>query len=359
MAQSNEESLGNDQSLDSFGVESHSPGDVAVARSATICEPREDTDLGPWEAPDTEFGIKTRKLTGPQRTPSGPRAQPYHVRWVVGGDLAGYMDEHGEDDVFTIPQTYDGMDNDAMSPLIKKVDSLAPGEKYGWGINGQAIERAFRALSGGGRYTASHWRVLPCGEYPWVLTGPAGTALCGLVPVRRTGDAYATEPLDGPGPTPPVEEQNQTILSGMERFRSLLDTLDHTLVKHQCPAVSDALGHRHVFVTDDDEKIEVPPQTLATLAQLTTSSADINASKGSLRERPDGRKFELSEGWSGADHDVSSVVNDKILAGWRFEWDQPEGTPETVATVATYWLEDGYSHWRLERRVDRVSSAPT
>ena len=342
-------------SLRSFGIETHEPATSAVARSATLCKPPADRDIGPWERSDSEYGLETQRLTGRHYTSgSGLPADPHHVRWIVDGDVASYVDQYGQDEVWTVPDTYDEFNS--VATIVGRVDSMAPDDAYGWGIDGTSLERAFRVLTGGGRYTATHYKVIPCGDHPWLLTGPEGTVLCSLCPVDLPcGETQrATSPIEIAGKSMDIEEENQQVIAGISKFGSLLAERSIYVVDHQCPAASDHYNSKHEFTDTEGDEHRIDPETLVMLSNLQTDPGAVTRKECNVTE-PNGASVTLSEGWDGPNHQVGDVVEDKILAGFRFEWDTPEYSPETIATVATYWLADsrGYT---LHRRLDRLKT---
>ena len=347
-------------SLQSFGVETHTPAPVAVAGSAALVKPREDDDSPALASPDTEYGLETlRPQESVSLSGSCPSANRHQVRWIIAGGLQAYVEEHNDGDVFRVPQTYDAFD--AMDPIVQKVDSTATGKNtYGWGISGRSLEQAFRTLSGGGRYNASKYKVIPCGDHPWILSGPEGTLLCSLSPVDRpeAESKRATTTKSLSGHSVPVEEENQRVLLGVKRLDILLRQLDKHIVEHTCPAAT-RIGGKHQFTTEEDNELKIATKTLLKLADLTDDPAQVAGTGEDLLETPTGKPVSLDNGWGGPDNEVFAVdEDDKVLAGWRWEWDNPSQSPEMVGGVAAYWLTTDYNGYTLHRELNRVHTRP-
>jgi hypothetical protein len=90
--------------------------------------------------------------------------------------------------------------------------------------------------------------------------------------------------------------------------------------------------------------------TLGTLAK-TPSSVEV-ADRG--RIKPPNGDHTVAINWDGPEHDVGEVVDERLIAGYEFAWENPDGALERVATVRTYWLSEGFSSYRLDFWSERL-----
>ena len=116
-----------------------SPDAESVARSATTVS-APDRDSVDWAAPDDDWGLTTRRPLSSINTSAG-RAHPQQTRWVIEGDVGAYVATHGDGDLLALPETYEGFSD--IDTRVAFVDGLAE-DSYGYGIDGQAVEKALR-----------------------------------------------------------------------------------------------------------------------------------------------------------------------------------------------------------------------
>ena len=331
-----------------------SPDAESVARCATTTA-APDRDGLSWAAPDTEWGLRTQRPLSSVRT-SGGRASKQQVRWVVSGDLAEYVERYGDGDLVSIPDTYDGFRN--VKTYVAFVDGRYETDgvdaTYGYGFDGSQLEIALRVLTGGGRYTASKYTVIPCGCQPWVLTGPEGTLLCSCVPVERPADGRRTTELRVAGTHLEIEEENRDVLAGAAQFASLLvDSLGVDIDRLEYDTVRGET--RHTFVDEDDQKHQIAASDLALLAGVTSDPSAIQGTLARGIQPPHGGDTVTAE-WDGPTHPVGYLDDGDVIAGYEFCWETPGESLENVATVRTYRLTRSHDSWTVEFDTDRIVS---
>jgi hypothetical protein len=338
-------------SLSTFGSteDDLDPAPKSVARCAQLTDAPNRTDDPEWESPDTEWGLRTRRPASSIQTGTG-HVRPQQARWIVDGDVAAYVEEYGCDEIWTIPGTYAGFGE--IDPLVTHVDGCC--ETYGYGIDGTALEKALRVLTGGGRYSATDYTVLPCGPHPWILTGPEGSLLCSCMPVDRPegGEGRRSSEIQAGDTRLTVEEKNDQILHGLAHFVRLLEEAkDVEIERAEYQTVRGDV--KHTVHSADDESFSMEASDLATLGTLakTASSVEI-ADRG--RVKPPSGDQTVSINWDGPEHEVGEVVDDRFIAGYKFAWEDPDDALEQIATVRTYWLSEGFSSYRLDFWSERL-----
>lgn len=338
-------------SLSAFGSteDDLDPAPTSVARCARLTEAPDRGDETGWESPDTEWGLQTRRPASSIQTGAG-HVRPQQTRWIVDGDVAEYVDEYGSGEIWGIPDTYGGFSE--INPLVTHVDGLC--EKYGYGIDGTALEKALRVLTGGGRYSATDYTVLPCGPHPWILTGPEGSLLCSCMPVDRpdAGQGRLSSEIQAGDTRLSVEEENTQILHGLAHFVRLLEeakgvdieTAEYHTVRGDV---------KHSVHSADDGSFAMKAGDLATLGTLARNPSDVEvADRG--RIKPPNGEHTVSIDWDGPTHEVGDVVDERLIAGYEFAWEDPDESLERVATVRTFWLREGYSCYLLDYWSDRL-----
>ncbi|EMA25689.1 hypothetical protein [Haloarcula argentinensis] len=325
----------------------HTPDAVSIARCATTCR-APDRDGASWASPDVDWGLTTQRPVSTINT-SASRAHKQQTRWVVDGDVGEYVAECGNGDLIQIPATYG--DFDSIDTRVTFVDGLA--DSYGYGIDAQALEKALRVLTGGGRYTASKYSAILCGKQPWILTGPEGTLLCSCMPVERP-ESPPTQKLRTPETTLQIEEQNQAVLTGAAEFAHLLsdslgvsiETMDyHSTTRDEA---------RHSFVGEED-KFTIRASDLAQLYGLTTDPSVIQATVCRGVQPPNGGDT-VSVEWDGPEHPVGYLDEGDVVAGYGFTWEQPDESLEDVAVVREYRITQNHSRWTVDYRTHRLTS---
>ena len=325
-----------------------SPDAESVARCATTAS-APDRDGVDWATPDEDWGLTTRRPLTSINTSAG-RARPQQTRWVIEGDVGAYVSEHGDGDLLEIPETYGEFSE--IDTQVAFVDGRS--EDYGFGIDGQAVEKALRVLTGGGRYKASQYTLIPCGRQPWVLTGPEGTLLCSCMPVDRPDDGGPTTQVATSAGTIEIEEDDPKVLAGAARFVELLADVDGAVADH-CTYDSLRGRTRHTFVDEDGEERTIDAPDLAQLASLATDPSVIQGTVGRGIQPPTSGEPIVTE-WDGPDHSVGDRVDGEIIAGYEFAWEQSDDCLEAVATVREYRIRSSYSTWTVDYRADRLAS---
>jgi len=320
------------------------PDAVSIARCVTTCR-APDRDDGSWAAPDEDWGLATQRPESSINTSAG-RASKQQTRWVVDGDVGAYVEQYATG-VLQIPNTYG--DFSSVDTRVTFIDGLA--DSYGYGIDAQSLEKALRVLTGGGRYTASRYTAIPCGQQPWILTGPEGTLLCSCMPVERPGNPYTRE-LETPETTLQIEEQNQTVLSGAAEFSHLLsDALGVDIERVEYATVRGKTHHS--FWAEDEFKIAA--RDLAQLHGLTPDPAVIQGTVSRGVQPPNGGD-PISVDWDGPEHPVGYLDEGDVVAGYEFTWEQPEESLEDVAVVREYRITQNYSRWTVDYHTHRLAS---
>jgi len=325
-----------------------SPDAESVAHSATTVSAPDRDDVE-WAAPDDDWGLRTCRPLSSINTSAG-RAHPQQTRWVIEGDVGAYVARHGDGDILAIPETYGGFGD--INTRVAFVDGLA--DSYGYGIDGQAVEQALRVLTGGGRYTASEYTLIPCGRQPWVLTGPEGTLLCSCLPVDRPDVGGSTTHIETSVGRLELEEDNSEVLAGAARFVELLADVEEAAIDH-CTYDPLRGQTRHSFIDGDDTEWTMNAADLAQLAGLATDPSVIQGTVGRGIQPPTGGDPIVAD-WDGPDHAVGDRVDGAIIAGYEFAWEQSEDCLEAVATVRTYRVRSSYSSWVVDYRTQRLAS---
>jgi len=323
------------------------PDAVNIARCATTCR-APDRDGTTWASPDKDWGLTTQRPASTINTPAG-RAHKQQTRWVVDGDVGEYVEQYATDDSLQIPATYGEFSS--VDTRVTFIDGLA--DSYGYGIDAQALEKALRVLTGGGRYTASKYSAIPCGKQPWILTGPEGTLLCSCMPVERPENPYTRE-LRTPETTLQIEEQNQAVLTGAAEFAHLLsDSLGVSIetIDYHSTARDEA---RHSFVAEED-KFTIRASDLAQLHGLTSDPSVIQGTV-SRGVQPTNGGDTVSVEWDGPEHPVGYLDEGDVVAGYEFAWEQPDESLEDVAVVREYRITQNHSRWTVDYRTHRLAS---
>jgi len=340
-----------DLSLGTFGDGDGADNDLdpdaaSIARCATTCR-APDRDDSSWAAPDEDWGLTTQRPASSINTSAG-RATKQQTRWVVDGDVGDYVEQYATGDLLQIPNTYGEFDS--IDTRVTFVDGLA--DSYGYGIDAQALEKALRVLTGGGRYTASRYTAIPCGKQPWILTGPEGTLLCSCMPVERPENPYTRE-LRTPETTLQIEEQNQTVRTGAAEFAHLLsDALGVDIEGVEYATVRGQT--QHSFIGEED-KFSIKASDLAQLHGLTSDPSIIQAGIGHGVQPPSGGD-PISVEWDGPEHPVGYLDEGDVIAGYEFTWEQPEESLEDVAVVREYRITRNYSRWTFDYNTHRLAS---
>ncbi|RXK47726.1 hypothetical protein [Halorientalis pallida] len=331
-------------SLSAFGSteEDLDPAPTSVARCARLTEAPDRSDAPEWESSDTEWGLQTRRPASSIQTGAG-HVSPQQTRWIVDGEVAEYVEEFSSGEIWGIPDTYGSFDG--IAPLVTHVDGCC--EAYGYGIDGDALEKALRVLTGGGRYSATDYTVIPCGPYPWILTGPEGSLLCSCMPVDRPdgGQGRRSSEIQAGDTRLDMEEENDQILHGLAHFVRLLEEAkDVDIERAEYHTVRGDV--KHSVHSAGDESFSMGAADLATLGTVakTPSSVEV-ADRG--RIKPPNGDHTVAINWDGPEHEVGDVVDERIVAGYEFAWEDPADSLERIATVRTYWLSEGYSSFRL------------
>jgi len=326
-----------------------SPDAESVARSATTAAVP-DRDGVEWAGADDDWGLTTCRPVSTINTSAG-RAHPQQTRWVIEGDVGAYVATHGNGDLLAIPETYDGFSD--IDTRVAFVDGLAE-DSYGYGIDGQAVEKAFRVLTGGGRYTASNYTLIPCGQQPWVLTGPEGTLLCSCMSIDRSDAGGPTTQIETSSGTLDIEEDNPKVLAGAARFVDLIEDVDGAAID-RCTYDSLRGRTRHSFANEDDTEWTMDAPDLAQLAGLATDPSVIQGTVGRGIQPPTGGDPIVAD-WDGPDLAVGDRVDGEIIAGYEFAWEQSEDCLEAVATVREYRVRSSHSTWVVDYQTHRLVS---
>jgi hypothetical protein len=325
------------------------PDTASLARCATLTEPPERSDDPAWEAPDEEWGLTTRRLTSSTRTAGKTMTvRPQQLRWVVDGDVGEYVEQYGTGEAHQLPSSYGGFNE--WETVVAHVDGLC--DEYGWGIDGQAVEKALRLLSGGGRYQASDYTVIICGRQPWLLTGSEGTLLCSCVPVNKPDESQQRESDITSGTHSfAIEEENPQVRAGVEHAVDLIEASmgDEIVEAEYGSRRSDTVHTLH-----GSARYTVSAADLAVLGRLETDPDAIGTRLRRGIEPPISGK-QISVDWEPR-HEVGEVVDDDIIAGYEVVWETPEDALETVATVRTYRLTNSYSRYKIDHRSDRLAT---
>ncbi|SEP31349.1 hypothetical protein SAMN05216388_10791, partial [Halorientalis persicus] len=249
-----------------------------------------------------------------------------HTRWVSDGDVESYINEHGEA-VWELPSAYADFREEFNRWLHRASGTLT---RYGYGIGPKAVEIALRALAGKGRYSVENYDLIVCDDAPTVLLGPAGTVLIREHPIHKPDleGQHAAQPVETPAGEMVVEEGKPAILTGIERFASILDQdFDITITDHVSPPRSGTSQHRFAVEssTVDGETIEsiaINADALATLGQCHRNPTDVPVCGGGVVDAPVGDgQYRCS--WDGPDEDEEIGRVDKygrIVVGYEFDW---------------------------------------
>ncbi|WP_256867919.1 hypothetical protein [Halorientalis salina] len=325
------------------------PSAVAVARCSRLTSVP-DRDGVRWETADEEWGLTTRRSTSTITTGAG-HVTPQQVRWVTDGDVAAYVDEYGDGEVWAIPDTFDGFNK--IDTYVSFVDGQA--DQYGYGTDGQALEKAFRVLTGGGRYDASDYSVIPCSRQPWILSGPEGTLLCSCFPVDCPSDENQrrTSTITPAGRAIEIEEENSHVLAGANHFVELLTEVEGVeILETEYDQVRDRTIH--IFYGGGAEW-KISAEGLATLGRIVLDPAMVPVAQERMVQLPNSTR-EIHVEWDGPTHQVGECVDDAIVAGYKFTWENPDDALECIATVRTYRIKNSHSRYRVEYRSDRIAT---
>jgi len=268
-----------------------------------------------------------------------------HSRWVSDGDVESYINEHGEA-VWELPSAYADFREEFNRWLHRASGTLT---RYGYGIGPKAVEIALRALAGKGRYSVENYDLIVCDDAPTVLLGPAGTVLIREHPIHKPDleGQHAAQPVETPAGEMVVEEGKPAILTGIERFASILDQdFDITITDHVSPPRSGTSQHRFAVEssTVDGETIEsiaINADALATIGQCQRDPTDVPVYGGGIVDAPVGDR-EYRSSWDGPDEDEEIGVVDKygrIVVGYEFGWRSTvTGPRKDQACVRTHYL---------------------
>ncbi|SEP28659.1 hypothetical protein SAMN05216388_10651, partial [Halorientalis persicus] len=249
-----------------------------------------------------------------------------HARWVSDGDVESYIDEHGEA-VWELPSAYANFREEFNRWLHQASGTLT---RYGYGIGPKAVEIALRALAGKGRYSVENYDLIVCDDAPAVLLGPAGTVLIREHPIHKPDleGQHAAQTVEAPVGEMIVEEGKPTILTGIERFASILEQdFDITITGHVSPPRSGTSQHRFAvenFTVDGEaiESIAINADALATLGQCQRDPTNVPVYDGGVVDAPVGDgQYRCS--WDGPDEDEEIGRVDKygrIVVGYEFDW---------------------------------------
>jgi hypothetical protein len=348
-----------DTSLASFGAGEAEPtaGLVGVANAAYLTDPPERENIAGWLSPSTEYGLTTHQVAVNGTGGLSQKAAKHEVRWVSGGDLAGYVEEYG-DELRRIPGTYSGFNGGEFDTYLSCVDGLVE-DYYGYGISGTAAERALRVLNDNGRYKQSKYHLITAGEHPWVLTGPKGTVLCSPVPVERTPANSRQVPVEFSQETVQIEEENPIVLRALKRVEAYLTgqrpagapegiaieidtTAPLAFAEHEKPPTSTKYGgtDQHVFSAsgnDEAVKIKIQREDFRNLGMMALRSEELpGVGKPATIESPSGTQvtFEYSP-----ERDIGEYHPEGLVIGHSFDWETYPYSPEEVAIVTTYHME--------------------
>jgi hypothetical protein len=291
-AQAQTDSSSTPSSSQSHGDSGHG----ALARRAVYASPGDkapDHDVE-WGPPGTEYGLRTEWANSPF-TLEGRHSQlsPSDMRFIVGGDLAEYLATHGDRRV-RVPGTFTALRSD-WSPYLGTYTHLTA-DACGYGITAEALEQAIRLLSGSGKYSRTAFKVVGCGEWPWIVLGRTGTLLCTPVPISDDDsdtqfNLPRTQPCVLAGTSGDLHDEATAVKRGIERFATLLDNISWATVTGYC-GHTDSRSYRpgdHTVAVEYDD----PPdgitsssdQSESATASTATVRADALATLGTTRPR--------------------------------------------------------------------------
>jgi len=333
---------------------------VGVANAARLTNPETTSvDDFDWGAPDEEYGLTTRWLTkSTGSSEANTTVAPHEVRWVVSGDLGAYVENYGER-AFDIPSSYSNFDG--WKTYLSSVDNVdTVGGQFGFGITADALERALRTLSGGGRYKASRYTVIACPTHPWILTGPEGTVLCAHAPIDNTPDGFdETVTLSIGEQSVEIMEGNDAVLEGIQRvFENAPDDLlswdryNSTNFRgsyHKC-TVSPGGKKEQISPADQTEKtVKCESTDLVRVGRLFTSrEAVVEAAEEQFGIRvQDPPRFEVGEQYECG-----------VAVGYELQKEDFKKSLETVRGINTVFVESPMGHGlKLNQRTKRLEVA--
>lgn len=369
-------------SLSEFGGGATGPsgGLVGIANAANIRDPPVRENIGSWKYPDTEYGLTTHRNTKGGSAGDGkvsPQiAYEQHVRWVSGGDLGKYVEEYG-DELVSIPSTYSGFEN--LKPYLGVVDGTIDG--YGYGIDGRAAERALRVLIDNGRYSASSYHIIACGEHPWLLIGDEGVLLCSLTPVSRTEAIARTTGVAIPEGHLEVEEERPEVLEAIHRIAAFaggtlprgvssgatnelsdekaIEFTGHKSVPSPSTSSSSYGRHGHTFYRGEDNTTDILREDLIPLGTMVLDQADLPGVTSPERvTSPTGPQSVRVE--ADVERKIGTIHDEGLVIGYSFDWQTYEYGPEAVATITTYHLDISALPTKIviQKTHNRVATVP-
>ena len=319
----------------------------AVSTPALLVPPGEKSpDHGVhWEQPNTEFGLETQwattqfKLDG--RT---TRIEPHEFRFVVGGDLAAYLDTHGDEQI-VVPESYSKLRDD-FSPYVGMVTQLSNAtntkKTAGYGISASAIEKAIRILNGPGRYDSNNYRIVGCGKMPWIITGNNGTLLCSPAPVRppKNEDTSIkvpihTDQVEDPERTIQIQDESLTVQEGVVKTIQAIENTGWGKITEYLGTEKIHSTTGHLFGIEYQERppaekayqkdghpeqIFLSARMLRRISQLQSKSTVTDL----LNVRPN--------------HDVGDVTDGGLCMGYEINQLRPEETLEEWTTLTQVYL---------------------
>lgn len=354
---------------------------VAVARAAKITDLGADPnelpgDYSRFGPPRTEhpYSVETRRfMSGFSSQEANATVSPSDIRWVTSGDLAGYVEEYGEE-VRSVPKTYSSFGE--WEEYVGKVDNN--GDQYAWGVTQNAVEKALRVLSGGGRYQASRYTVILCGEHPFILTGAKGTLLCSTVPIKTKGSISAElNTVSVGGQEIGVAEENETVLAGIKRLVTFLSSHGAADINYKkCSGSSRGAGSSyHIFevkpcsstpetdplsLLDAEEDEPDPIKLRANIDDLFTIG-NATVKQAAVREQA-ADKFNVDNALS-FPGDRHSQTDYGYIIGWRFVDETPPESPAHRQAIETVYLNPGELNSRyascLETTTEYQEITPT
>lgn len=345
-----------DTSLASFGAGEAKPtaGLVGVANAAYLTDPPERENIKGWKTQSTEYGLTTHQVDCETKAGKSHGATKQEVRWVSGGDLAGYVEKYG-DELRSLPSTYGGFSGGAYEPYLGCVDGLVE-DNYGYGISGRAAERGLRILNDNGRYQASKYHIITANEHPWVLSGPKGVLLCSPTPVKRTMKNARTVPVEFSETTVDTEEENPIVLEALRRVEAYLadgappnaannvgielqPEPSLAFVEHEDVPTSTKFGgcDQHVFNTEAGISVKIEREDFHNLGTMELQADRLpGVQEPATVTSPSGKSITISHT---PEREIGEFYEEGLVVGYSFDWDVFPYSPEEVAVVTTYHIE--------------------
>jgi hypothetical protein len=299
-------------------------------------------------APD-ECDLRTVNLSEKADLPSPAtdlQALPYQLEWVVGGDLAGYVSEFG-DRLWPIPESYTALERDYPGHRPYPVyvgQAHGPLYQYAYGLAAAEVERALRALTGGGRYSADEYALVACGQAPAVLVGPEGAVLLRVEPVPRPKQTptaleqrcKSLTAIETEAGALRVEEQSPAVVAGLARVCAAFEAGDLPDGVRPVGSLSPprAGAARHTFETTDGSSVVMDPDDLRRLAGLGTGPSDVAIYDGGTVQPAEyaSREEPVDLSWTPEDGEPTTFAaggrrrtSTTAALGWQFEWEQRRG----------------------------------